>query len=64
LSHYNKVTNANRRPPTQPNPGRTTGATPPEEIADVDEEVSERVAVEAPVEDAGFLSSDELEDPL
>ena len=45
------------------------GATPPEELEDVEAEATEggfveRVAVESPVEDAEVLMPDELEDPV
>ena len=45
-------------------PGIATGATPPEELEDAEEEVVERVAVESPVEDAEVLMPDELENLL
>jgi len=45
-------------------PAIAAGATPPEELEEVEEEVVERVAVESPVEDAEVLMPDELEDLL
>jgi hypothetical protein len=63
-SHYNILTTAHIRPATLPNLGRTIGPTPPEEVADAEEEAVERAAVESSVEDAELLIPDELGDPL
>ena len=62
--HYNILATANNRPAIQPNSGRTTGATPTEELEDGEEEATERVAVDSTVEGAEFLEADELKDPL
>jgi hypothetical protein len=53
---------ASKRPTTRPNSGRTTGATPPEELEDGDEEVNEPLAVESLVEDVECLILDGLDD--
>jgi hypothetical protein len=61
-SHYNMLTTASKRPTTRPNLGRATGATPPEELEDTDEEVVEPLAVKELVEDVECLILDELDD--
>jgi hypothetical protein len=61
-NHYNMLTTTSKRQATRPYSGETIGATPLEELEDTEEEVIERLTVEPLVEDAEFLTPDELED--
>lgn len=61
-SYHSMLTTASKRPTTRPNLGSTTGATPPEELEDVDEEVNKPLAVESLVEDVECLILDGLDD--
>jgi hypothetical protein len=56
------LTTASKRQAARPYSGRTTTATPPDELEGAEEEAIERPAVESLVEDDEFLIPDELED--